>query len=184
MYIIVIAACIRVGQNQAGGWSWVQKAAILPVAVVFSPVTFLLLEIGMNFHGIGIPLPIWLRFSSIAIDVYSFYRLLALLESALNALPQSVIQTRLYIEGNNPGGIHVYIDTTLFLFSVIRSFSSILKSVAVIILEPDQNNCSFVAYCSRLAKLEPVKEYAMFAQGQRGEQTIAMTSTHVGNTQT
>lgn len=54
MYIIVIAACIRVGQNQPGGWSWVQKAAILPVAVVFSPVTFLLLETGMNFHGIGI----------------------------------------------------------------------------------------------------------------------------------
>lgn len=93
-----------------------QKAAILPVAVVFSPVTFLLLEIGMNFHGTGNPLPIWLRFSSIAIDVYSFYRLLALLESALNALPQSVIKTRLYIEANNPGGIHVYIDTTLFLF--------------------------------------------------------------------
>jgi len=182
MYIIVIAACIRVGQNQASGWSWVQKAAVLSVAVVFSPVMFLLMEIGMIFHGIGIPLPIWLSFSSIAIDVYSFYRLHAFLESALNALPQSVIQTRLYIEGNDPGGIHVYIDTTLFLFSVIGSFSSILNSVAVIILEPHQNNCSFMTYCSRLVKFEPVKEYNVFAQSQIGGQTI--TSTNDGNAQT
>lgn len=166
IYIVVIAACIRVGQNQASGWSWVQKTAVLSVALVFSPVMFLLLEIGMIFHGIGIPLPTWLSFSSVAIDVYSFYRLQAFLESALNALPQSVIQTRLYIEGNDPGGIHVYIDTTLFLLSIIGSFSSILKSVAVIVLEPYQNNCSFMAYCSRLVKFEPVKEYDVLAQSQ------------------
>ena len=164
------------------GWSWVQKAAVLSIALLLSPVMFLLLDFGMIFHGIGIPLPTWLSFSSIGIDVYSFYRLQAFLESALNALPQSVVQSRLYIEGNDPGGIHVYIDTTLFLFSIIGSFSSILKSVAVIIIEPCQNSCSSVAYCRKLVQFEPVKEYDVFAQSQTFSQT--RRSTNIGNAQT
>ena len=90
VYIIVVATCIQVGQNQATGWSWMQKAAVLSLALLLSPAMFVLLELGMIFHGIGIPLPTWLSFSSIGIDVYSFYRLQAYFESALNALPQSV----------------------------------------------------------------------------------------------
>ena len=123
---------------------------------------FVLLEVGMVFHGLGVAVPPWADFASVDVDVFSFYRLQSLLESVLNAFLQSIIQSRLYIEGNNPSGIHVYIDTTLFLFSVMGSFASMLKSFAVAMIEPYHNSCSFSTYCARLVKFQHVKEYDMF----------------------
>ena len=47
-------------------------------------------------------------------DVSAFYRLNSLIESILNALPQSVLQTRFYLLGNTPKGLDQYITQNCF----------------------------------------------------------------------
>lgn len=59
-------------------------------------------------------------------------------EAFLSALPQSVVQSKLYLMGNDPNGIHVYIDTSLFLVSTVASLFSVLNAVALIAIEHHQ----------------------------------------------
>ena len=59
-------------------------------------------------HGVGVSLPVW--WGSLGVDWGTYCRMQSVAEAFLNALPQSVVQTKLYL-GNDPNGVHVYIDT-------------------------------------------------------------------------
>ena len=56
--------------------------------------------------------------------------------------------------GNDPNGVRVYIDTTLFLYPVIGSLSLVLKSVIVVMVELHLSKRSFLAHCSGLLHLQ------------------------------
>ena len=71
----------------------------------------------MILQGVGVPLPACLKLFNV--DLYTCYRLQSFAESFLSALPQSVLQSKLYMMGNDPRGVHVYINTTLFLYSIV-----------------------------------------------------------------
>ena len=161
--------CINMCQHRINGDTSLHKFAALLVGLVLSPVLYLVVAIGTVLQGVSVPLPSWVE--SLDVNMFTFYRLLSLAESSINALPQSILQSQLYVMGNDPNGIHVYINTRLFLFSITGSFFSILKSIAVIIMEPYQNQCSLVGYCSRLGKLESMEEYHFFPTAQVAGQT-------------
>ena len=105
------------------------------------------------------------------------YHLKSFAESFLNALPQAIIQSKLYVMGNDPRGVHVYINTTLFLYSVVGSLSSVLKSIALFIVELHEYNCTVVTYSSKLLKFESFDEYHSFVQNDG----VAHTNQHIGS---
>ena len=51
--------------------------------------------------------------------------------------------------GNDPNGVHVYINTNLFLVSMIASLFSILKTVALVAIELHQYGCSLMGYTTQ-----------------------------------
>lgn len=117
----------------------------------------------MIFHGIGVPLPAW--FPALGVDLPAIYRMQSLAETFFNALLQAIVQSKLYLMGNDPNGVHVYIDTTLFLLSMTGSLSSVLKSTAVVMVELKEYNCTLLAYCIKLVKFEAFEEYREFTSG-------------------
>lgn len=86
---------------------------------------------------------------SLNIDVVTFYRTQSVAEAFFSALPQSIVQSRLYLMGNDPNGVRVYINTNLFLISMVASLSSILKTVILVAVELHQYGCSLVAYTTQ-----------------------------------
>lgn len=125
--------------------------------LVLSPILFFALDIGLIFEGIGVPLPEAVK--SFKVNIFSLYRAQSIAESLFNALPQAVVQSKLYLEGNSPNGIRVYIDTKLFLVSVIGSLLSLLKTIAVIMIEAQHSQCGVVAYFRKLVNFEPIEGY-------------------------
>ena len=95
--------------------AWVHTMLASLKGVLLSPVLFFALDIGLVCDGLGIPLPKALK--KLDVNMFALYRAQSLAESLFNALPQSILQSKLYLMGNDPNGTHVYIDTTLFLFS-------------------------------------------------------------------
>ena len=59
--------------------------------------------------------------------------------------------------GNDPNGVHVYIDTGLHLFTVTSSLLSMLKTIAIVVIEHNVYSCSFVDYCMTLLRLESLE---------------------------
>lgn len=88
----------------------------------------------------------------------------AFAESFLNALPQSVLESKLYLMGNDPHGVHVDIDTTLFLLSMVGSVVSMLKTIAVFCIEQHAYSCGAKRYLFQLLKLEPLDNFTQFVQ--------------------
>ena len=120
--------------------------------LLLSPLIFIVLEFAVIFEGIGFRLP---KFCQVLdLDMSTLYRSQSVAESLLNALPQSIIQSRLYVMGNDPGGTHVYINTTLFLYSVIGSFVSLLKTVALVMIEVHNFECGFISYVRHMLRLD------------------------------
>ena len=64
--------------------------------------------------------------------------------------------------GNDPNGVHVYIDTTLFLFSMTGSLFSVLKSAAVLAFEPHYYSYTFKEYCVKLMRFESFQVHGGF----------------------
>ena len=87
-------------------------------------------------------------------ELVTFYRMESVAEAVLNALPQAVIQTKLYLMGNDPNGILIYKNTNLFLVSISGSLTSMLKTVALIVIELHRYNCTVSSYCLRLVKFD------------------------------
>ena len=83
------------------------------------------------------------------------YRAKSIVESVFNALPQAIIQTKLYTMGNDPNGIHVYINTPLFLASVFSSLASILSTIALLMIELYQFQYGTFNFLKRLIDLDP-----------------------------
>ncbi|KAL3158542.1 hypothetical protein ABBQ38_010763 [Trebouxia sp. C0009 RCD-2024] len=162
-----------------------QYAAISPKRVVhtmvaivggmlFAPVLFLVLEAAMLTKCFGFTMAESLV--PTAVDLSSFYRAHAVAEALLNAVPQAVVQTKLYLMGNDPNGIHVYINTTLFLFSVTGSALSFLKTVLLMIIELHQFHCGLVTYFRKLVVFECLDDQGTIVNGQQASSAMGKTS--------
>ena len=152
MFILVVKVSVTRCQEKVGGGTLMRRAVALLNGLLLSPVLFFGLELVLIAHGIGVPLPAWLGASGL--DLVNFYRMQSVAEAFLSALPQSVVQTKLYHMGNDPNGVHVYIDTKLFLFSMIGSLCSVLKTVALITIELHQYDCNLLGYGLKLDQFE------------------------------
>ena len=152
MFILIVRISIKRCQEMVSCQSLVRRAAVLLIGLLLAPLLFVGLEFALIFHGIGVPLPTW--WGCLGVDLVAFYRTQSLAEAFLSALPQAIVQSKLYLMGNDPNGIHVYVDTNLYLVSMIGSVFSILKSVALIAIEVHQYKCSLLGYCLKLVKFK------------------------------
>ena len=153
VFILVVRISIRRCQEKLGRRMLMHWAAAPLIGLVLAPMMFLGLEVMLVFHGIGVPLPGW--WGSLGIDVGTLYRTQSVAEAFLSALPQSIVQSKLYLMGNDPNGVHVYIDTPLFLISMSASLFSVFKTIALIAIELHQYGCSLLAYVLALIRFEP-----------------------------
>ena len=152
MFILVVIFGVKRCQGVVADRSVVHQAAALLIGLLIAPLLFIGLELVLVLHGIGVPLPIW--WGDLGIDVVTFYRMQSVAEAFFSALPQAIVQSRLYLMGNDPNGVGVYIDTNLFLVSMVGSLFSILKTVALIAIEVHQYECSLLSYCLKLVKFK------------------------------
>lgn len=169
MFLFVVRISVKVCLERMVCNIKFQRALAVLVGLVVSPVFFVLFEFALIFHGLGLPLPVW--FESFGIDSFAFYRLQSFTETFLNATPQSVIQSKLYLMGNDPNGIHVYINTRLFLFSMTGSLLSVLKSAAVLATEPHHYRHSLKEYCHKLLRFESITVHSGFASASSASTT-------------
>lgn len=147
MFILFARVSVKKCQEKFGRGTLMRQAAAVLMGLLLAPSLFIGLEFLLILHGIGVPLPSW--WGALGIDLVTFYRMQSVAEAFSNALPQSIIQTKLYLMGNDPNGVHVYIDTKLFLVSVIGSLFSILKTVACMTIELHQYGYTLIGYSSR-----------------------------------
>ena len=157
MFILVVRVSVPTCREKVGCSTVMHRVAGHLVGLLLAPILFLGLELAMTFHGIGVPLPAW--YGRLGVDLVTFYRTQSVAETFLSALPQSIVQSKLYLMGNDPNGIHVYIDTNLFLISMIGSLFSILKTVALIAIELHQYGCSLLAYGLKLIQFQTFDQY-------------------------
>lgn len=154
MFILVANISIKRCQENIGGGTLMRRAAAPLVGLVLAPMLLFGIEVLLIFHGIGVPLPAWWGF--MGVDLLTFYRMESIAEGLFNALPQAVVQSNLYLMGNDPNGVLVYINTNLFVFSMLGSLFAIFKTVVLIAIELHQYSsyCSVLGYCIRLLKFE------------------------------
>lgn len=152
---------VAIAQHASGRFqTFVCRIGVCLVGLALAPVLFLTLEVGMLTEAVGIPLAKWVL--PAMFDLATLYRGKSILESFTNALPQAIVQTKLYIMGNSPNGVHVYINTSLFLASVVGSFASILKTVALLSTEVRQYG-GLLTYLSKLVNIAPFGSYQSYA---------------------
>ena len=171
MFLFVVRASVKVCLGRMVCDTTLQKTLAVFMGLMASPFVFVLFEAALIFHGFGLPLPLW--FESFGVDMFAFYRLQSLAETFLNAAPQSIIQSKLYLMGNDPNGVHVYIDTRLFLFSMTGSLFSVLKSAVVLAIEPRYYNYTFKEYCLKLVRFESFKVHSGFTAASSASTTQA-----------
>ncbi|KAL3145780.1 hypothetical protein ABBQ38_015158 [Trebouxia sp. C0009 RCD-2024] len=152
----------------------VHNLAASVAGVLFAPVLFVVLEAAMLTEGFGFTIAESLV--PTAVDLSSLYRAHAVAEAFLNALPQAVVQTKLYLMGNDPNGVHVYINTTLFFYSVAGSAVSVLKTVVLMVVELYQFRCGPVTYFRKLMVFESVDEQGTAVTGQQASSAMGKTS--------
>ena len=151
-FILVVILSTRRCLSMVAGKSMLRQAVALLIVLLLAPLLFIGLELVLIIHGIGVPLPLWWGY--LGIDLVTLYRLQSVAEASFSALPQAIVQSRLYLMGNDPNGVQVYIDTNLFLVSMVGSLFSILKTVALIAIEVHQYQCSLLEYFIKLVKFE------------------------------
>ncbi|KAL3133112.1 hypothetical protein ABBQ38_007011 [Trebouxia sp. C0009 RCD-2024] len=147
MFILIARVSIKVCQEQVGSRTLVRQAIAPLIGLLTAPILFVAIELMLVFHSLGVPLPAW--WGSMDIDLVTFYRTQSVAEAFLSALPQSIVQSRLYLMGNDPNGVHVYINTNLFLVSEMGSLFSILNTVALVAVELHQYGCSLIGYTTQ-----------------------------------
>ena len=160
IFILVVKVSIARCQEKVGCGTVMCRAAGCLIGLLLAPILFIGLELALVFHGIGVPLPGW--YGCLRVDLVALYRMQSVAEAFLSALPQSIVQSKLYLMGNDPNGIHVYIDTNLYLISVVGSLFSILKTVAVIAIELHQYGCSLTGYFFKLIQFRTFQQYQGF----------------------
>ena len=147
MFILVARVSIKVCQGKVGCRTLIRKAIAPLIGLCIAPILFVAIEFALVFHSLGVPLPGW--WGSLDIDLVTFYRMQSIAEAFFSALPQSIIQSKLYLMGNDPNGVHVYINTNLFLVSMIGSLFSILKTIALVASELHQYGCSLIGFTTQ-----------------------------------
>ena len=166
MFLLIARVSIKRCQENMGSDTPIRRAAALLTGLLLAPILFVGLEFLLIFHGIGVPLSLW--WGSLGVDLVTFYRTQSVLEAFTNALPQSVLQTKLYLMGNDPNGTRIYINTSLFLVSMIGSLFSVLTTLVFVTIELHQYRRSlsgyttgsrlvldtFRGYCLKLLKFE------------------------------
>lgn len=163
VFILVVLVCVRHAQSlvDCSGHHrfvfWLCKFAAAFAGLALSPFLFLGLEFGMLAEAVG--LSVAHRILPASCDLATLYRAKSVAEALFNAFPQAVIQTKLYIMGNDPNGVHVYIDTTLFMASVFGSLVSVLKTFALLQIELHQYGFGVLLYFRKLLVLAPFKRY-------------------------
>ena len=155
LIIVLACVCIHWGYDSCLRPSWPLKIAYTLYGLLLTPVMFIAMEVGIVLHGLGIPISESLR--SQFPDMSAYYRLNAAAESLFNALPQAILQTKLYLMGNTSKGTGQYIDTWLFLYSVIASLLSVLKTAVKCFSEGSSSNCAAFVYLMKLVTLQPLK---------------------------
>lgn len=172
MFILIARVSVKLcqglcqSQGEVGSKTLIRQFVAALVGLLLAPILFLAMHLALVFHGLGVPLPA--GWGSLDVDLVTFYRMQSVAEAFFNALPQSIVQSRLYLMGNDPNGVHVYINTNLFLVSVVASLFSLLKTLALVTIELHQYSCSltghtthyflflasFPKYCLKLVKFE------------------------------
>lgn len=152
MFVLVVRISILRCQEQGGSSLLMRWVAAPLTGLLLAPLLFVGLELMLILHGFGVPLPVW--WGSMGVDSGTYCRMQSVAEAFLNALPQSIVQTKLYFMGNDPNGVHVYIDTPLFLLSTVGSLLSVLKTLALIAIELHQYSCSLIGYGLALMKFD------------------------------
>ena len=166
MFLLIARISIKRCQEKIGFGTPMHRAAALLIGLLLAPIISVGLEFLLIFHGIGVPLPMWWGF--LGIDLATFYRMQSVAEAFSNALPQSIVQTRLYLMGNDPDGTRIYINTKLFVLSTLGSFFSLLTTVVFMTIELQRYGRSlsghstrsrlfldtFTGYCLKLLKFE------------------------------
>ena len=150
MFILVARISIKRCQENIGGGTLMRQAAAPVIGLLLAPVLLLGIELELILHSIGVALPRW--WGSLGVDLVTLYRMQSVAEAFLNALPQAVGQSKLYLMG--PNDPLIYIDTNLFVLSMTASLLSVFTTVALIVIELFQYNCSMLEYCIRLVKFE------------------------------
>ncbi|KAL3136330.1 hypothetical protein ABBQ38_005594 [Trebouxia sp. C0009 RCD-2024] len=151
----------------------VHNLVAIVAGMLFAPVLFIVLEAAMLRTGFGVTIAGSLVLT--AVDLSSFYLAHAVAEAFLNALPQAVVQTKIYLMGNDPNGIHVYINTTLFFYSVAGSALSVLKTALLMIIELFQFRCGLVTYFRKLAVFESLDDQGTVVNGQQATSAMGKT---------
>ena len=154
MFILVARVSIDRCQDKAGSGTRMKLVAATLMGLLLAPVLFCGLQLLMILHGVGVPLAAWLGL--LGVDLGSVYRVQSVAEALLSALPQSIVQTKLYLMGNDPNGVRVYIDTSLFLVSMTGSLFSVLKTIALVAIELHQYGISLVGYGLALVKFDSI----------------------------
>ena len=168
MFLLVVRVSVAASREWICGKSCIHRCVAILIGLLMSPAIFFLLELALVIHGMSLPLPSWFKF--LHANMSTIYRVQSLAETFLNAVPQAIVQTKLYL-GNDPNGIHVYIDTQLYLVSMTGSLSSLLKSVAMLMIEFQQHTLTFGAYCMKLVRLEDFGAYKKFVRSVPGLST-------------
>ncbi len=125
--------------------------------IMLSPLIYVALVVALLLEGVGLSVPHWCLPAPLSVS--TAYRSKSVGESALNALPQAILQSKLYIMGNDPNGVRVYIDTILCLFSVVGSLSSVLSTVALVMIEVHESQCGVFTYIKNLLELVSFPQY-------------------------
>lgn len=156
-FLILVLACFCAfwGCDSCSEPTCIWKFAYTLYGLLLTPVMFVIMEVGNVIDGLGIPIPAWLQDHSP--DCSAYYWLNAAAESVLNALPQSVVQTTLYLRGNTSNGTGQYIDTWLFSYSIVASLLSVLKTVVNCFFEWRFSDKSALVYVMRLLSLQDVR---------------------------
>lgn len=93
--ILISRVSIKVCQGKVGSGTLIRRAAAAVIGLLLAPVLFLAIEFALIFHGVGGPLPAF--WGSLDIDLETFYHTQSVAEAFFSALPQSFLQSRLYL---------------------------------------------------------------------------------------
>lgn len=159
MFVLTARVSIKLCQGKVGSGTLILQVAAFSIGLLLAPVLFVAINLALVPHGLfGVPLPAW--WGSLDIDLATFYRMQSVAE-IVSAIPQAALQTWLYLKGNDPHGVHVYIDTNLFLVSVIGSLFSILKTMALVTIELHKYSCSLTGHTSYFSFFTSCPSYCL-----------------------
>lgn len=144
------------GQSENRSRKIMHQAGAVLSGLLISPVLFLALQLDLMLQCFGFSVSKFFKLADFSLA--SLYRTQSVFEAYLNAFPQAILQTKLYVMGNDPHGIHVYINTTLYVYSVVGSLASFLQTVACMIIEIPQGKGGLRVYLRQLVFFLPFED--------------------------